>query len=194
MLDVIVNLLDYEIFPWLNSVTQPTSQAINRSAAIVSDRISGSLSDPIIRNAQEERQLKAIDNYLTAKGYVYVASKDFNKPTDLPPLTFSHHFNVPVLLADKSVNMPIDVVIQTEKTSFPWLIECKSVGDFTNTNKRRKEEAVKSLQLKQTYGDNANLILFLCGYFDVSYLGYEASEGIDWVWEHRISDFEQFGI
>jgi hypothetical protein len=33
--------------------------------------------------------------------------------------------------------------------------------------------------------------LFLCGYFDSGYLGYEAAEGIDWVWEHRISDLEK---
>jgi len=36
--------------------------------------------------------------------------------------------------------------------------------------------------------------LFLCGYFDSGYLGYEASEGIDWVWEHRIDDLALFGI
>jgi len=29
---------------------------------------------------------------------------------------------------------------------------------------------------------------FLCGYFEPGYLGYEASEGIDWIWEHRIND------
>jgi hypothetical protein len=28
-------------------------------------------------------------------------------------------------------------------------------------------------------------ILFLCGYFDSGYLGYEAAEGIDWIWAHR---------
>jgi len=28
----------------------------------------------------------------------------------------------------------------------------------------------------------------LCGYFEPGYLGYEASEGIDWIWEHRIND------
>ena len=32
------------------------------------------------------------------------------------------------------------------------------------------------------------------GYFDSGYLGYEAAEGIDWVWEHRIDDFEDFGL
>ena len=76
----------------------------------------------------------------------------------------------------------------------PLLIEAKSAGDFANVNKRRKEEAVKVNQLRQTYGKNVRFVLFLCGYFDSGYLGYEAAEGIDWVWEHRIDDLEQFGL
>jgi len=31
-------------------------------------------------------------------------------------------------------------------------------------------------------------ILFLNGYFDSGYLGYEAAAGIDWIWEHRMED------
>lgn len=34
----------------------------------------------------------------------------------------------------------------------------------------------------------------LCGYFDSGYLGYEAAEGIDWIWEHRIDDLAAFGL
>lgn len=78
--------------------------------------------------------------------------------------------------------------------NFPLLIEAKSAGDFTNTNKRRKEEAVKTSQLRRTYGPSIRFILFLCGYFDSGYLGYEAAEGIDWVWEHRIDDLKKFGL
>jgi hypothetical protein len=74
------------------------------------------------------------------------------------------------------------------------LIEAKSAGDFTNTNKRRKEEAQKIHQLRSTYGEAVHLTLFLCGYFDSGYLGYEAAEGLDWVWEHRIEDLLQLGI
>jgi len=48
-------------------------------------------------------------------------------------------------------------------------------------------------QLKGTYGD-VTFVLFLCGYFDGGYLGYEAQEGIDWIWEHRISDMEKLGL
>jgi type II restriction enzyme len=76
----------------------------------------------------------------------------------------------------------------------PLLIEAKSAGDFTNVNKRRKEEAKKVEQLRATYGNTVRYILFLCGYFDSGYLGYEAAEGIDWVWEHRKGDLELFGL
>jgi len=37
-------------------------------------------------------------------------------------------------------------------------------------------------------------VLFLCGYFDSGYLGYEAAEWIDWIWEHRIEDLAQLGL
>ena len=76
----------------------------------------------------------------------------------------------------------------------PLLLEAKSAGDFTNTNKRRKEEAMKMALLRANYGESVQFNLFLCGYFDSGYLGYEAAEGIDWVWEHRIDDLALFGL
>lgn len=80
------------------------------------------------------------------------------------------------------------------KRRLPVFFEAKSAGDFTNTNKRRKEEAAKISQLRNTYGKRASLNLFLCGYFDSGYLGYEAAENIDWAWEHRIDDLALFGL
>lgn len=76
----------------------------------------------------------------------------------------------------------------------PILLEAKSAGDYANVNKRRKEEAAKNSQLRETYGDRAGLVLFLCGYFDSGYLGYEAAEHIDWIWEHRIDDLAELGL
>ena len=95
------------------------------------------------------------------------------------------------------INIPIDVVIQPKEPCedhLPILIEAKSTGDFTNTNKRRKEEATKIHQLQVTYGPSVQFILFLCGYFGSDYLGYEAAERIDWVWEHRIDDLLRLGL
>jgi type II restriction enzyme len=106
--------------------------------------------------------------------------------------------NVPVKLdSGKQVNIPMDAVIMPKRAStgdLPIFFEAKSAGDFTNPNKRRKEEAMKMNQLLSTYGVRVRFNLFLCGYFDSGYLGYEASEGIDWVWEHRIDDLASFGI
>jgi type II restriction enzyme len=107
--------------------------------------------------------------------------------------------NVPVQLESdaNTVNIPVDVIIMSQSSragDLPLFVEAKSAGDFTNTNKRRKEEAMKIAQLRNTYGTSARFILFLCGYFDSGYLGYEAAEGIDWVWEHRIDDLTHFGV
>jgi len=76
----------------------------------------------------------------------------------------------------------------------PIFIEAKSAGDYTNTNKRRKEEATKVRQLVDHYGDRVRFVLFLCGYFSSGFLGYEAAEGIDWVWEHRVEDLMELGL
>jgi len=97
----------------------------------------------------------------------------------------------------RNVDIPVDAVIMprgAKPRRLPLFFEAKSAGDFTNTNKRRKEEAVKMAQLRATYGGKVKFSLFLCGYFDSGYLGYEAAEGIDWVWEHRIGDLSLFGI
>ncbi len=110
--------------------------------------------------------------------------------------TYAFRMNLSVGKSLK-VNIPIDVVVQPKKRRkdrLPILIEAKSAGDFTNTNKRRKEEATKIHQLQATYGESVPFVLFLCGYFGSDYLGYEAAEGIDWVWEHRIDDLAKLGL
>jgi hypothetical protein len=97
----------------------------------------------------------------------------------------------------KGVNIPVDAIIQPMTATLPHLpvlIEAKSAGDFTNVNKRRKEEAKKMSQLKATHGEEVVLVLFLCGYFDGAYLGYSAQDGFDWIWEHRLEDLNQLGF
>ena len=226
---IIEKLADPDIFVWLGRSKAATKVEIHRSATIVADRLCGAVANPIIRNAQEKRQLQEIKTWLEARGYKELPAGKGSKFDAMPPGTFSFRMNVPVKLnADvtavavteddgepslielddellvvegkgkkSSVNIPIDAVImpQTARAGdFPLFFEAKSAGDFTNTNKRRKEEAVKMAQLRSTYGADVRFNLFLCGYFDSGYLGYEAAEGIDWVWEHRIDDLALFGI
>ncbi len=194
---VLNKLLDVELFPWIKKGYTPTPDEIKIAECIVADRLCGTMSDPIIRNEQEKRQLKVISDYLLSEGYTFVSSKDIVSFSDMLQGTFTYHLNVPVKMSRMGVNMPIDVVIKRlgcSSETLPLLVECKSAGDFTNTNKRRKEEAQKIEQLKATYGNGVDFVLFLCGYFDSGYLGYEAAEGIDWVWEHRVNDFKKAGV
>ena len=188
----------FNIFTWLSEKRNPNENEIMRSSTIVADRLCGAVADPIIRNAQEKRQLALIRTTLEGKGYSFT---EYGVRYDEMNLgSFSFHTNVPVYVSGNQgemINIPVDVAIMpfsAKVGEMPLLLEAKSAGDFTNVNKRRKEEAVKMQQLRNTYGIDVSYSLFLCGYFDSGYLGYEAAEGIDWIWEHRIGDIEQLGI
>ena len=195
----IQKMIDPDIFVWLKNDGRPSRQDLYRAATIVADRLCGAVANPIIRNAQEKRQLAVIGKWLKNCGYVKVPSGEGAKYNEMSPGTYSFRLNVPVEQnqAGRSVNIPVDAVVMPKTAKIghlPLLIEAKSAGDFTNVNKRRKEEATKMKQLRRTYGKNVQFVLFLCGYFDSGYLGYEAAEGIDWVWEHRVNDLGKFGL
>ena len=195
--ETIEKMADPDIFVWLGRDDGPRKQELYRAATIVADRLCGAVANPIIRNAQEQRQLAAIGGWLTGIGYTPAAGG--TKYDEMWPGTFSFWLNVPVEQEGTGglVNIPIDTVVMPKGArtgELPLLIEAKSAGGFTNVNKRRKEEAAKMSQLRRTYGSDVRFILFLCGYFDSGYLGYEAAEGIDWVWEHRIDDLREFGL
>ncbi|MBD2663063.1 type-2 restriction enzyme SalI [Richelia sinica FACHB-800] len=196
---VIARLIDRDIFPWLETKLDPNDIQIHRAATIVADRLCGALADPIIRNTQEQRQLATIRQWLEERGYSYIRGGSGLRFETMQPGTFVFRLNIPVSLqsGNKQVNIPIDAVIMPRQSApgdLPLLIEAKSAGDFTNPNKRRKEEAIKVAQLRSNYGNKVRFVLFLCGYFDSGYLGYEAAEGIDWLWEHRIDDLALFGV
>ena len=196
--NLISKLVDRDIFTWLDDAAKPTRIEVHRAATVVADRLCGAVANPIIRNAQERRQLKTIRAWLEGRGYVYTEGDQRLAFDRMQPGTFSFRLNVPIeLQGRKPVNIPVDAVIMPSDSipgDLPMLVEAKSAGDFTNTNKRRKEEAQKMSQLAHTYGEKIRFVLFLCGYFDSGYLGYEAAEGIDWVWEHRVSDLSAFGV
>jgi type II restriction enzyme len=191
---VILKLLDKDIFPWLSNLSKIDKTEAHRASTIIVDRLCGSIANPIIRNAQEKRQLGILKTWLEKRGYRQLSENEKRNLDSLNPGTFSFHFNVQVKMdiTIGYVNIPVDIVIKPLNKETPVLIEAKSAGDFANVNKRRKEEAQKMAQLRNTYGNSVNFILFLCGYFDSGYLGYEAAEGIDWIWEHSIDDLEYY--
>jgi type II restriction enzyme len=191
--NIILKLLDKDIFPWLVSSGQIDPIEAHRASTIIADRLCGSIANPIIRNAQEKRQLTLLKEWIEKRGFTQIPENETRTLNNLRQGEFAFHFNVQVRMdnAIGYVNIPVDIAIKPHNRK-PVLIEAKSAGDFANVNKRRKEEAQKMSQLRNTYGDDVDFILFLCGFFDSGYLGYEAAEGIDWIWEHSVDDLEYY--
>ena len=198
--EVLARLVDHDLCPWIPEGRAPVQDEGRMAAIVIADRLCGVAANPVIRNAQEDRQLQSVENWLSERGYRRVPPGDAEDPASVPSGSFSFRMNVKGWVDEhgvKTVKIPVDIVIKPLEAApgdLPLFVEAKSAGDFTNVNKRRKEEAAKAGQLRRRHGSRAQFILFLGGYFDAGYLGYEAAEGIDWVWEHRIDDFSEFGL
>ncbi|MDR1394788.1 MAG: XamI family restriction endonuclease [Deltaproteobacteria bacterium] len=90
---IIEKMVDPDIFVWLNRKTSASDVEISRAATIVADRLCGAVYDPIMRNAQEKRQLNFIGEWLQANGYKLVEGIPFSK---MEAGTYSFRTNVPV--------------------------------------------------------------------------------------------------
>jgi XamI-like restriction endonuclease len=185
--DVIAPLLDLEVLPWRMQNRVATDDERDLAAFLVADRLCASRSDPIIRNAHQVRQRQILAEMLSKAEFVGGAHSPDLPINFMKPGTFAFGMNVPT----EAAMVAVDLVVQSKQPAgnrIPIMIELKAAGDFTNVNKRRKEESDKFTNLKGKYGKELKLVLFLCGYFDKNYLRYEADAGIDWVWEHRPGD------
>jgi hypothetical protein len=183
-------LLDPGLFPWREEDRDPTDVERDKALLVLGERLARAFYDPVLRNAQEARQKVELRSFLESNGFKESPAVAF----ELEPGTFGMGRNVPVVRADgQAQNLPVDCVAAPLDQNLPLAcIELKSAGDFTNVNKRRKEESDKHEALRRTHADKVVFLLQLFGYFDRGYLGFEASAGIDWVWDHRLEDFAPY--
>ena len=197
---VLTRLIDPNVCPWISGRRDPLDGELRIARIVIADRLCGVSANPIVRNAQEKRQIDGVADWLLRHDYRRIHSGDLENPVSTPRGTFAFRMNVEGWVDDhgvKTVKIPVDIVVKPFGASLedvPLFVEAKSAGDFANVNKRRIEEASKARQLRRCYGAATKFILFLGGYFDTGYLGYVAAEGIDWVWEHRVDDFLEFGL
>jgi hypothetical protein len=111
---ILTELLDIDLFPWLALKQVPDPVERHRASTIVADRLCGSMSDPIVRNAQERRQLELIGRFLAKLGYKQKSHPPAKPLTEMEPGTYAFRMNVVVGDANK-VKIPLDVVIQPKK-------------------------------------------------------------------------------
>lgn len=181
--------IDFELMPWIRESRAPRSSEKSAALAVLSDRVARAQADPEIRNSQERRQKSLLASFLEDRGFGLSTAPNW----EMSPKSYVMGRNVPVKKeTGNEVNLPVDCVVSPKLGKRLLCIELKSAGDFTNVNKRRKEEATKHDDLVRTYGTKVMMLLQLFGYFDVGYLSYEAGAGIDWAWDHRLEDFDHY--
>lgn len=182
--------LDPGLFPWIGEERDPTEAERDKALLVLGERLTRAFYDPELRNEQERRQKALMRAYLQALGFRESAAAAFA----LPEGTFGMGRNIVGVREDGGAqNLPTDCVIRPFQSDLPLVcLEMKSAGDFTNVNKRRKEEADKHSALHRAHGDAAVMVLQLFGYFDRTYLAFEASAGLDWAWDHRLDDLKPY--
>lgn len=187
----VVNIaLDPGVFVWLEVDRTPSAAERDKALLLLGERLTRNFYDPLLKNALERRQKALMGAWLRTRRFEESPAAAFS----LKPGQFGMGRNVVAVREDgEPQNLPTDCVVRPLDEDLPLVcLEMKSAGDFTNVNKRRKEESDKHDAYRRAYGDNVLMLLQLFGYFDCNYLGFEASSGIDWAWDHRLEDLEEY--
>jgi len=187
---VVNTALDPGLFVWLPDNRAPTADERDRALLLLGERLTRNFYDPLLKNALERRQKTLMRAWLTDRDFVESQAPAF----DLQPGQFGLGRNVVAVREDgQRQNLPTDAVIRPIDEALPLVcLEMKSAGDFTNVNKRRKEESDKHDAYERAHGESVVMLLQLFGYFDRNYLGFEAAAGIDWAWDHRLEDLDEY--
>lgn len=189
---VVEALLDPDFFPWLTLGRPPHPAERQYAVTVVADRRCSAISEQVLRYAQKRRQHASIEDWLVSRGYgrqrLAPGHQDLTKMT---PRTYAVGVNV--VVGDRApLDIPVDVVIQSgDPERHPVLIQAVSTD---SARPDRRKEANRARLLREHLGSSAETLLLLGGVVDPEYLRDRAAEGVDWVWEHRISDLARAGI
>jgi type II restriction enzyme len=139
----------------------------------------------------EEGQYESLRKWLLRHGYRQVGADEYHSLDKMPTGSFS----IPraPLYEKKKVNImaPKACVVRpanAAKARLVVVIEAKSSISIPSIIRCAKRDARKYATVKAKSGKNFAFLLLLCGYFDGYYLGPQAAEGVDWIWQHRLND------
>jgi hypothetical protein len=112
------------------------------------------------------------------------------------PGTYTFFISMPVGMGKESL-LPIDALVQPIKSradGLPVLIKTESYSAFAQAMQHKSAHFADVRALRMTYGNDVPFALMLGGYCGAGYLGTQAAEGIDWVWQHRVADLQSLGL
>lgn len=189
---ILSKLLDRDIFPWLDAAKDPTDHERDRAATIVADRLCSAVANEIVHSAWKCHQLAVVAEFLESRGDRECHHPADQQCTTTPPGMYEFGVMLPLTMGtyDRASS---DVSIQPKHARFgglPILLDVKSAPTAAADRNRRDADAKKLRDLRMTYGESIPCALMLGGSFDARYLGNQAAEALDWVWQHRLRDLE----
>lgn len=196
---IIERELDMSVARWIVEGRHPDERELLRTVIVASDRIIRRETSTTLRYKHEPRQLAALKRYLDPLGYREVKPNvgTVDPRVDLEPGTYAFRVNVEGLTqAGVPLKQNVDTLLMPHtgrRDLLPVFIEAKSMTDEANPNKRQKEEAQKVAAVRSRWegtGETLNFILLLGGTVPMRYLEVERGSGLDWIWEHRVSDLQ----
>jgi len=193
---VLAKLLDRDIFRWLDAGKAPTDRERESASTIVADRLCSAVATDTVRLAHKIQQLSVVSVYLDSRGYRELVDPGRRGYLKTEPGTYTFFVNVPAAMG-KSAFLPVDAVVQpieARMDGLPVLIQAESYSAFAESKRQSGAHRDTMRAMRMTYGDEVPFVLLLGGYFGGDYLGAQAAEGIDWVWQHRVTDLERFGL
>jgi len=193
---ILAKLLDRDIFPWLDAAKDPTDHERDRAATIVADRLNSATAMDSVDSARKLRQLSVLSVYLESRGYREILDPGRKVYSWNEPGTYTIFVAVPAAMG-KNAFLYVDALVQPierRADDLPVLVQTESRGSFAEAMRHRMAHQDTARGLRMTYGDEMPFALMLGGYFGGDFLGTQAAEGIDWVWQHRLGDFQKLGL
>lgn len=146
----------------------------------------------IVRSARKKHQLAVVAEYLESRGYRGCRHPMDQQYTTTPPGMYEFVATLPLTMGTYD-RASFDVLVQRKDTPLGWmpvLLDVPSPAMASAARDHCDADAKKLRDLRMTYGESVPYALMLGGSFDPGYLGTQAAEGIDWVWQHRLNDLD----
>lgn len=189
---ILTRLLDRDIFPWLDACKEPTDHERDRASTIVADRLCSAVAKNIVRTARRKHELAVVGGYLESRGYRRCRHPLDQQYTITPAGMYEFGVTLPLTMGTHD-RTSFDVLIQRRDSllgGMPVLLDVRSSATASAARYQRDADAEKLHDLRMTYGESVPYVLMLGGSYDPGYLGTQAAEGIDWVWQHRLNDLD----
>jgi len=190
---VLTKLLDRDIFPWLDAGKGPTDLERDRASTIVADRLCSAVAKDTVRSARKTRQQSVVAVLVDSLGYREARIISDANRSDKEPGTYAFDVSMPLAIGRDSV-LPIDVhVIPMDRhaSGTRVLLDLRSPQDVREASLSVARAVKKRKALEMTYGETVRYALMLGAHYDTGCLGTLAAEGIDWLWQHRPSEFDR---